>query len=85
MFRKSIIAVFISGIAIAAIVPAHAVTVRIDPATPALGASAVNYHAKKYSQQHYDWCSWKYKSYDPYTNTYQPHYGPRRQCVSPYS
>lgn len=39
----------------------------------------------QYPQAHYDWCSAKYRSYDPGSNTFQP-YGnvPRRPCISPY-
>ncbi|HCL64351.1 MAG TPA: BA14K family protein [Rhizobium sp.] len=34
--------------------------------------------------KHYDWCAARYRSYDPYSNTFQPYNGPRRQCYSPY-
>lgn len=34
--------------------------------------------------QHYDWCSARYRSYDSYSNTFQPNYGPRKPCYSPY-
>ncbi|MCO5731083.1 BA14K family protein [Rhizobium sp. SSA_523] len=33
---------------------------------------------------HYDWCSARYRSYDSYSNTFQPYSGPRQQCLSPY-
>jgi len=32
---------------------------------------------------HSQWCSNRYRSYRASDNTYQPNYGPRRQCVSP--
>jgi hypothetical protein len=32
---------------------------------------------------HTRWCYSRYRSYRAYDNTYQPYYGPRRQCVSP--
>ena len=32
---------------------------------------------------HIRWCYSRYRSYRAYDNTYQPYYGPRRQCVSP--
>ncbi len=32
---------------------------------------------------HADWCYSRYRSYRAYDNTYQPYYGPRRQCISP--
>ncbi len=33
---------------------------------------------------HVSWCYARYRSYRAYDNTYQPYYGPRRVCVSPY-
>ncbi|TIX63919.1 MAG: BA14K family protein, partial [Mesorhizobium sp.] len=33
---------------------------------------------------HVAWCYNRYRSYRAYDNTYQPYYGPRRQCISPY-
>ncbi|TKT80082.1 BA14K family protein [Aquamicrobium sp. LC103] len=33
---------------------------------------------------HYSWCASRYRSYRAYDNTFQPYYGPRRQCVSPF-
>lgn len=32
---------------------------------------------------HVDWCYSRYRSYRAYDNSFQPNYGPRRQCVSP--
>ena len=34
--------------------------------------------------RHYDWCQARYRSYDSYSNTFQPYNGPRQQCLSPY-
>ena len=34
--------------------------------------------------QHYQWCQARYRSYDSYSNTFQPYNGPRQQCLSPY-
>jgi hypothetical protein len=34
--------------------------------------------------RHYDWCQARYRSYDSYSNTFQPYNGPRQQCYSPY-
>lgn len=34
--------------------------------------------------RHYEWCSARYRSYDSYSNTFQPYGGPRQQCLSPY-
>lgn len=33
---------------------------------------------------HVRWCQARYRSYDPYSDTFQPYYGPRQRCVSPY-
>jgi hypothetical protein len=33
---------------------------------------------------HVRWCNNRYRSYRAYDNTYQPNYGPRRECISPY-
>jgi hypothetical protein len=34
---------------------------------------------------HVEWCYNRYRSYRAWDNTFQPYYGPRRQCLSPYS
>jgi hypothetical protein len=34
--------------------------------------------------RHYQWCSNRYRSYDSYSNTFQPYNGPRQACLSPY-
>ena len=34
---------------------------------------------------HVSWCANRYRSYRAYDNTFQPNYGPRRACISPYS
>jgi BA14K-like protein len=34
--------------------------------------------------RHYEYCSGRYRSYDAYSNTFQPYSGPRQQCYSPY-
>lgn len=34
---------------------------------------------------HVNWCSNRYRSYRAYDNTFQPNYGPRKACISPYS
>jgi hypothetical protein len=33
---------------------------------------------------HIDWCYSRYRSYRAYDNTFQPNYGPRQACYSPY-
>lgn len=37
------------------------------------------------SQAHVEWCYDRWRSYRDWDNTYQPYYGPRKQCISPYS
>jgi hypothetical protein len=34
--------------------------------------------------RHTDWCYSRYRSYRAYDNTFQPNYGGRRECLSPY-
>lgn len=36
------------------------------------------------SPAHVNWCSNRYRSYRVYDNSWQPNYGPRRECRSPY-
>ncbi len=43
-----------------------------------------NYRGNYYGNSHVNWCYNRYRSYRAYDNTFQPYYGPRRQCVSPY-
>lgn len=33
---------------------------------------------------HVRWCQARYRSYDPYSDTFQPNRGPRQRCISPY-
>jgi hypothetical protein len=47
-------------------------------------APAPVYRATNVSARHQQWCATRYRSYDPYSNTFQPYNGPRRTCVSPY-
>jgi hypothetical protein len=35
--------------------------------------------------EHQLWCLDRWRSYDIYSDTYQPYHGPRRYCVSPYN
>ena len=49
------------------------------------------YYAPRYYRQVYSggnahsrWCYARYRSYRAYDNTFQPYYGSRRACVSPY-
>lgn len=34
--------------------------------------------------RHYQYCAARYRSYDAYSNTFQPYNGPRQPCYSPY-
>lgn len=43
-----------------------------------------NYYAQPVSDSHVSWCYSRYRSYRAADNTFQPSYGPRRLCVSPY-
>lgn len=56
------------------------------PAAFALGAivgGSVN--RSGLSSAHYRWCEDRWRSYRASDNSYQPSYGPRRACISPYS
>ncbi|WP_254026235.1 BA14K family protein [Mesorhizobium ventifaucium] len=49
------------------------------------GAIVNNQYRRVYrGDAHVEWCYNRYRSYRAYDNTYQPYYGPRRQCISPY-
>jgi hypothetical protein len=47
-------------------------------------APAPVYRASGLNPRHYEWCAGRYRSYDSYSNTFQPYNGPRQQCYSPY-
>lgn len=36
------------------------------------------------SPDHARWCQSRYRSYDAYSDTFQPNRGPRQRCASPY-
>ena len=42
------------------------------------------YRYNNFSSAHERWCYNRYRSYRAYDNTFQPYYGGRRQCWSPY-
>ncbi|TIU32257.1 MAG: BA14K family protein [Mesorhizobium sp.] len=42
------------------------------------------YRTERLSRAHVQWCYDRYRSYRAWDNTFQPYYGPRRQCISPY-
>ncbi|MBN9548288.1 MAG: BA14K family protein [Alphaproteobacteria bacterium] len=43
------------------------------------------HRAERLSSAHVRWCYDRYRSYRAWDNTFQPNYGPRKQCWSPYS
>ncbi|MDR6759644.1 hypothetical protein J2Y48_004962 [Mycoplana sp. BE70] len=47
-------------------------------------ASQPRYYDGGVNPRHFDWCAGRYRSYRAYDNTFQPYYGPRQQCQSPY-
>jgi hypothetical protein len=55
------------------------------------GALAQPYYAPSYAPSyayggdaHTRWCYSQYRSYRAWDNTFQPYYGPRRQCIAPF-
>ena len=48
------------------------------------GAVAQPRPVPSYGNSHVQWCANRYRSYRAYDDTFQPNYGPRRRCVSPY-
>ncbi|MCZ4092526.1 BA14K family protein [Sinorhizobium psoraleae] len=47
--------------------------------------AAPRYYRPAYGgNAHTRWCFARYRSYRAYDNTFQPYYGPRQPCVSPY-
>lgn len=55
-------------------------------AAGAIIGGIVNAQPRRYyaGNSHTSWCYNRYRSYRAYDNTYQPNYGSRRACVSPY-
>ena len=55
-------------------------------AQPYGGYYAPRYYGPQYpgASSHVGWCYSRYRSYRAYDNTYQPYYGQRRECISPY-
>jgi len=43
-----------------------------------------NYYRVGVGDAHVRWCYARYRSYRAWDNTFQPYYGPRRACISPY-
>lgn len=40
--------------------------------------------ARRSVDAHAQWCAGRYRSYDAWSDTWQPWHGPRRQCRSPF-
>ncbi|KQT06686.1 hypothetical protein ASG42_00375 [Rhizobium sp. Leaf391] len=53
-------------------------------ATGAIIAGSFAQPSVRYGGSHVEWCYNRYRSYRAYDNSYQPNYGPRRACNSPY-
>lgn len=49
------------------------------------GALSNSQPVMRMSSQHMRWCENRWRSYRASDNSYQPTYGPRQRCVSPYS
>lgn len=49
-----------------------------------IGGAIANRPPVRYGGSHVEWCANRYRSYRAYDNSYQPNYGPRRECNSPY-
>jgi hypothetical protein len=49
----------------------------VEPAPVYRGGGGLN-------PRHYEWCAGRYRSYDAYSNSFQPYNGPRQTCHSPY-
>ncbi|MGE0501800.1 MAG: BA14K family protein [Rhizobiaceae bacterium] len=45
----------------------------------------VDYSPRGGIDAHQRWCLNRWRSYDVYSDTYQPYHGPRRYCNSPYN
>ncbi|MEH6727285.1 MAG: BA14K family protein [Hyphomicrobiales bacterium] len=47
--------------------------------------TAPRYNRSRQGSAHVDWCDNRYRSYDIYTDTFQPYKGGRKRCNSPFS
>ena len=50
----------------------------------AIGNRNAGYYRGGGGSSHVEWCYDRYRSYRSYDNTFQPNYGQRRQCNSPF-
>jgi hypothetical protein len=57
-----------------------------EPATdPTISAATSPQPTLAMNTDHVEWCSERYRSYDPADNSYNTYSGMRRECISPYS
>ncbi len=47
-------------------------------------AAPARHYVVRMSSAHVRWCEARYRSYRPSDNSFQPSYGPRQQCITPY-
>uniref|UniRef100_UPI003531FDDB BA14K family protein n=1 Tax=Pararhizobium sp. IMCC3301 TaxID=3067904 RepID=UPI003531FDDB len=47
--------------------------------------TAPRHYRNRGSSAHVRWCQNRYRSYDVYSDTFQPYHGARKRCNSPYS
>lgn len=50
----------------------------------AIAAQPRYYDEGGVNPRHLEWCAARYRSYRAYDNSFQPYYGGRQQCLSPY-
>ena len=62
--------------------PHEAIPQDIDQLTTA--AISLEQNGPELTDAHVEWCSERYRSYDPLDNSYNAYSGARRECVSPY-
>lgn len=53
--------------------------------TPAIADGAIDEGLAELRAAHEEWCSRRYRSYDPATDSYRPYRGGTSPCLSPYS
>ena len=74
-----------SSSALACLLSAATVSIRATTAATirvTMAGTTTRYYGT--GNAHESWCYSRYRSYRAWDNTYQPYYGPRRECFSPY-
>ncbi|MCQ1850288.1 BA14K family protein [Neorhizobium galegae] len=76
----------IGGLALGAIIGGALAQPRYAPRYAPRHYAPRYYAPRRYvgGNSHVNWCYARYLSYRAYDNTFQPYYGPRQQCYSPY-